>query len=72
MGSTEGKSSAHDVHDYCADAIQGFVILPKSVTLGRIEENAKLYDFELSQDDMKSLQTGLYEPCAWDPTTSKD
>lgn len=51
---------------------QGFVPLPKSVTKSRIEENADLYDFELTAEDMKSLDTGVYEPCAWDPTTSTD
>ncbi|OCK77657.1 Aldo/keto reductase [Lepidopterella palustris CBS 459.81] len=50
----------------------GFVPLPKSVTNSRIEENANIYDFELSAEDMKSLDIGVYEPCAWDPTTSKD
>ncbi|KAF1940145.1 aldo-keto reductase-like protein [Clathrospora elynae] len=50
----------------------GFVPLPKSVTKSRIEENAQLYDFELTEDEMKSLDTGVYEPCAWDPTTSHD
>ncbi|KAF9732341.1 hypothetical protein PMIN02_006978 [Paraphaeosphaeria minitans] len=50
----------------------GFVPLPKSVTKSRIEENAQLYDFELSAEDMKSLDTGVYEPCAWDPTVSRD
>jgi len=49
---------------------KGFVPLPKSVTLSRIEENTKLYDFELTEDEMKSLETGDYAPCAWDPTTS--
>lgn len=49
---------------------QGFVPLPKSVTPSRIEENAALYDFELSDDDMKTLETDDYAPCAWDPTTS--
>lgn len=47
---------------------KGFVILPKSVTLSRIEENRDLYDFELSREDMDSLQTKDYSPCAWDPT----
>ncbi|KAH7110315.1 NADP-dependent oxidoreductase domain-containing protein [Dendryphion nanum] len=51
---------------------QGFVPLPKSVTKSRIEENADIYDFELSEEDMKSLDTGVYEPCAWDPTVSDD
>jgi diketogulonate reductase-like aldo/keto reductase len=48
------------------------VPLPKSVTPTRIEENAKVYDFELSEEDMKSLDTEDYSPCAWDPTTSND
>jgi diketogulonate reductase-like aldo/keto reductase len=47
---------------------KGFVILPKSVTPGRIEENRDIYDFELSEEDMDSLDTGEYSPCAWDPT----
>lgn len=49
----------------------GFVPLPKSVTLKRIEENADIYDFELTEAEMKSLDTGKYEPCAWDPTVSQ-
>ncbi|KAF2801663.1 Aldo/keto reductase [Mytilinidion resinicola] len=52
---------------------KGFVPLPKSVTPSRIEENAALYDFELSDADLKSLHIdGVYEPCAWDPTVSTD
>lgn len=47
---------------------QGFVILPKSVTPSRIEENTGLYDFELDKEDLEALDTGAYEPCAWDPT----
>ncbi len=50
----------------------GFVPLPKSVTPQRIEENADVYDFELTEEEMKSLDTGKYEPCAWDPTVSMD
>lgn len=51
---------------------QGFIPLPKSVTPARIEENADVYDFELTTEEMKSLDTGVYEPCAWDPTISHD
>lgn len=47
---------------------QGFVILPKSVTPARIEQNRDIYDFELSEEDMEALQTKAYAPCAWDPT----
>ncbi|KAF2720912.1 Aldo/keto reductase [Polychaeton citri CBS 116435] len=49
----------------------GFVILPKSVTPSRIEENVGLYDFELDEEDLKALDTKEYAPCAWDPTTEK-
>jgi diketogulonate reductase-like aldo/keto reductase len=52
--------------------MQGFVPLPKSVTKTRIEENADVFDFELTPEEMKSLDTGEYAPSAWDPTTSKD
>ncbi|MCJ1476240.1 hypothetical protein MMC13_004906 [Lambiella insularis] len=51
---------------------QGLVPLPKSVTPSRIIENADVYDFELTSEEMKSLETGEYAPCAWDPTTSTD
>lgn len=52
--------------------LQGFVTLPKTVTMSRIEENSKVFDFELDPEDMKSLETGVYEPCTWDPTVSRD
>jgi diketogulonate reductase-like aldo/keto reductase len=52
---------------------KGFVPLPKSVTPSRIEENADIYDFELSGQDMERLERkGAYEPCSWDPTVSGD
>ena len=50
----------------------GFVPLPKSVTPSRIEENAALYGWELSKQEMEELTTNEYAPCAWDPTTSRD
>jgi diketogulonate reductase-like aldo/keto reductase len=52
---------------------KGFVPIPKSVTPSRIEENADLYGFELSEVDMGMLErNGAYEPCSWDPTVSND
>lgn len=48
----------------------GFVILPKSVTPARIEENADLFGFELDQAAMARLD-GLEEGLVtgWDPAT---
>lgn len=52
---------------------KGFVPLPKSLTPHRIEENADIYDFELSAEEMERLEKkGAYEPCCWDPTVSDD
>jgi len=69
-----GDGKAVDPAFYLAIANngQGFVPLPKSVTPARIEENANVYDFELTSEEMKSLDTKLYEPVAWDPTKSDD
>lgn len=33
-------------------------------------ENADIYDFELTEEDMKSLETKDYSPVCWDPTVS--
>ncbi|KAI9884889.1 MAG: hypothetical protein M1823_003330 [Watsoniomyces obsoletus] len=51
---------------------KGFVPLPKSVTPSRIDENAAIYDFELTAAEMESLETGEYSACSWDPTVSQD
>ncbi|KAL6894785.1 NADP-dependent oxidoreductase domain-containing protein [Trichoderma evansii] len=47
---------------------KGLVPLIKSVTPSRIAENADLYDFELTEEEVKDLTTTEYSPIAWDPT----
>ena len=51
---------------------RGFVPLPKSATLGRIEDNAGIFGWELSKEDMAHLDSKEYSPCTWDPTISND
>jgi diketogulonate reductase-like aldo/keto reductase len=47
------------------------VPLPKTLSHKRIEENADIFDFELSQDDMDTLHTDEYSPTTWDPTVDR-
>lgn len=47
---------------------KGYVPLPKSVTPARIRENAGVYDFELTPEEVDELETDEYAPVAWDPT----
>lgn len=49
---------------------KGYLPLPKSVTPSRIIENAAIYDFDLSQEDVEKLNTDVYAPIAWDPTVA--
>jgi diketogulonate reductase-like aldo/keto reductase len=49
---------------------RGVAVIPKSVTASRIDENARLFDFELSADDMAAmaaLETG--KKYCWNPDT---
>ncbi|MCJ1286773.1 hypothetical protein MMC26_006119 [Xylographa opegraphella] len=48
-----GKTTAQVLIRYCLQ--KGWVPLPKSDTPSRIEENAAVYDFELSAEDMREL-----------------
>ena len=47
---------------------KGFVTIPKSSRIARIEENASVFDFEITGDDIV-LMDGLNEgySCTWNP-----
>lgn len=47
---------------------RGYVPLVKSVTPSRIKENAGLYDFELTKEEVEDVATDEYSVIAWDPT----
>lgn len=48
---------------------KGLIILPKSVTPSRIQENIKIFDFELDDEDMAKLaQLDRDLRTCWDPT----
>jgi len=46
---------------------KGYIPLPKSVNPERIHQNADVYDFALTADEVKELQTDEYAPVCWDP-----
>mmetsp|Transcript_93785 Transcript_93785/g.264899 ORF Transcript_93785/g.264899 Transcript_93785/m.264899 type:complete len:572 (-) Transcript_93785:219-1934(-) len=48
-----GKTAAQVLHRWALQL--GVAVIPKSATAARIEENAKLFDFELSEVDMRIL-----------------
>ncbi|KAJ5465303.1 oxidoreductase [Penicillium daleae] len=51
---------------------KGFIPLPKSVTPLRISENAGVFDFNLTPEEVRELETDEYSPAAsWDPTVMK-
>ncbi|MFP3833337.1 aldo/keto reductase [Chryseobacterium sp. SIMBA_028] len=67
LSNTELKTIAEKYNKTVAQVIlrwhlqEGFVVIPKSVTPSRIEENFNVFDFELTADEMnvvRSLDTG--------------
>jgi diketogulonate reductase-like aldo/keto reductase len=48
---------------------KGVVVIPKSSRKERIEENSQVFDFEISDDDMKTLDSFNQDyRTSWDPT----
>lgn len=70
LAKRHGKSTAQVLIRWSLQ--MGWVPLPKSEDEGRITENAGVFDFELSREEMEDLKTDRYEPCSWDPTTSHE
>ncbi|KAJ6115641.1 hypothetical protein N7523_006058 [Penicillium sp. IBT 18751x] len=70
IGQKYGKSPAQVLIRWSLQ--MGFLPLPKSETPQRIKENTEVFDFELSAEDMKLLDTGEYSPTDWDPTVDVD
>lgn len=61
------KSYAQIMLRWCIE--EGMVILPKSVTPSRIQENIELFDFKLSSDDLQTLATcNKNLRTCWNPT----
>ncbi|KAL5318637.1 hypothetical protein ACEPPN_013701 [Leptodophora sp. 'Broadleaf-Isolate-01'] len=63
-----GKSAAQILIRWSLQ--HGFVPLPKSVTANRIVDNATVYDFELTEEDIKSFTFDSYSVSGWDPTVA--
>ncbi|EPS30179.1 hypothetical protein PDE_05129 [Penicillium oxalicum 114-2] len=70
IGEKYGKSPAQVLIRWSLQ--MGFVPLPKSAKTQRIPQNANVFDFALSPEDMKLLDTGEYSPTDWDPTVDED
>lgn len=61
-----GKSAAQILIRWSLQ--MGFAPLPKSERPEKIEENAHVFEFELTGEEMEMLDTGKSEPSAFDPT----
>ena len=61
------RTPAQVVLRWCVE--QGFVVLPKSETKSRIEENFAIFDFSLEEDEMHSISRlgdEINEKVCWD------
>lgn len=55
IAAAHGKTYAQIMLRWCVE--EGLVVIPKSVTPSRIQENAEIFDFKLTADDMAKLST---------------
>ncbi len=63
IASSKGKSPAQILGRWCVQ--KGFIYVPKSVKKERMIENANVFDFVLTSDEMKELD-GLTDPDAFE------
>jgi diketogulonate reductase-like aldo/keto reductase len=62
-----GKTFAQIMLRWCVQS--GFVVLPKSVTPSRVQENSEIFDFELDDADLEKLKALDRDlRTCWDPT----
>lgn len=64
-----GKEPAQILIRWSLD--KGHIPLPKSTTSSRIISNADVFDFALTAEEVRELETDEYSPVAWDPTVAK-
>lgn len=64
-----GKEPAQILIRWSLD--KGHIPLVKSVTPSRIASNAEVFDFALTEEEVKELESNGYEPVSWNPTRSK-
>jgi len=62
IGASHKKSPAQILGRWCVQ--HGFIYVPKSVKMGRMVENAEVFGFELSKEEMEELD-GLTTPEAF-------
>ena len=55
IAESHGKTAAQILGRWCVQ--NGFVYIPKSVKRDRMIENAEVFDFELSDEDMNELDS---------------
>jgi len=66
LGEKYGRSPAQVLIRWCLQS--KVVAIPKSAHPERIEENAQVFDFDISEADMKELDGFEKVRTSWDPT----